>query len=137
MEKKFAHQLMKGFFYATSKNGTFCAGICTYILWGKQYGVLTMIVMEILMRLIARHIHIQYMYCTSSQIYISLSSFLKGQRHEIFYLWFFLQTVPPGPSRHAQKRFQFFSIIRRDIRLFWCFDDAGNACIAGVLDISE
>jgi hypothetical protein len=36
-------------------------------------------------------------------------------------LVFFLQTVPPGPRRHAQKRFRFFSIIRRDIRFFRCF----------------
>ncbi len=42
---------------------------------------------------------------------------------------FFLQTVPPGTSRHAQKHFQFFTIIRRDIRLFRCF--------AGVNDTSK
>ncbi len=46
---------------------------------------------------------------------------LKGQCHEIFTPGFFLQTVPPGPRRHAQKRFRFFSIIHRDIRLFRCF----------------
>ncbi len=71
---------------------------------------------------------------------IAKKIFLKGQCHEIFTPGFFLQTVPLGPSRHAQKRFRFFSIIRWDIRLFLCFagvNDTGNACIAGVIDTGE
>jgi hypothetical protein len=55
---------------------------------------------------------------------------LKGQCHEIFHLWIFLQTTSPGPSRHVQQRFRFFSNIRGYIRLFWCFagvNDTGEA----------
>ncbi len=69
-----------------------------------------------------------------------LSVFKGTVPRDFLPLVFFLQTVPPGPKRHAQKRFRFFLIIRRDIRLFRCFavvNDTGNACIAGVVDTGE
>jgi hypothetical protein len=63
--------------------------------------------------------------------------FLKGQCHEIFTSGFFLQTVPPGPSRHAQQRFRFFSIIRRYIRLFHCFAGVKHALMVSLTPLSN
>jgi hypothetical protein len=56
------------------------------------------------------------------QLWLSLlrhnkAIFLKGECHEIFDLWFFHQTIPPGPLIHGLKPFCIWLRIREDIRL--------------------
>jgi hypothetical protein len=51
---------------------------------------------------------------------------LKGQCHEVFDLWFFHQTIPPGALIHGLKHFCIWLRIREVIRQ--------SRCLSGVID---
>jgi hypothetical protein len=59
----------------------------------------------------------------AGQLY-SYRFFLKGQCHEIFDLWFFHQTIPPGALIHGLKHFCIWLRIRGVI------DTAGSAAVS-------
>ncbi len=56
---------------------------------------------------------------------------LKGQCHEIFYFWFFHESVSPKPLSKPFGPFRFFSKIRGDIhssRFATGVNDTGGKC---------
>jgi hypothetical protein len=72
----------------------------------------------------AENLHIIFLLCQNN---FKEYSILKGQCHQIFYPWFFHQTIPPGPLIHRLKPFWILLQICRDMINFrtwklcmWC-----------------